>query len=176
MERSKAKPNRLIRWWCSGDMTECLEIEEQEFLFPWSEAEWTNTLRVRGVRCLVVEIGGRVAGFAMYQIGDGTWNINNLGVRKSRQRDGVGRWLVQEICRKAVVSKASRVTACVADHNLDGQLFFKALGFNCDHVLSGFFKTGGEEADAYHFVKPVGSGRTDDLWLARNQACGGTKS
>jgi GNAT superfamily N-acetyltransferase len=83
---------------------------------------------------LLARDGEDVVGFASYSF---LWPavglthslyLKELYVPQSRQREGVGRLLMQKLCELAVKNGCSRVEWMTDDSNTDAQRFYEALG------------------------------------------------
>lgn len=119
-----------IRWMIRRDMPEVLAIEESCFLDdPWDEDKFIRELRVRNNIALVAEHDERIVGYMVYQPGKRWIDILNFAVHPGCWRRKVGTRMVEKLAGKLDTNRRNRLTACVREENLDGQLFFKAMGF-----------------------------------------------
>jgi GNAT superfamily N-acetyltransferase len=83
---------------------------------------------------LLARDGEDVVGFASYSF---LWPavglthslyLKELYVRQARQRDGIGRRLMQKLCELAIKNGCSRVEWTTDTSNADAQRFYQALG------------------------------------------------
>ncbi|CAH2069250.1 unnamed protein product, partial [Iphiclides podalirius] len=82
---------------------------------------------------LVAESGGEVAGFAMCNRAYSSWTrralyVEDLFVAPHLRRAGVGRALLQELCRRALRWGVSRLDWHVLEHNAPARRFYARLG------------------------------------------------
>lgn len=84
--------------------------------------------------CLIAEIDGRPAGFALFFANYSTWlgkpgvYIEDLYVTPELRQQGIGRALVAEIVNKARVRGSGRVEWSVLDWNRPAIDFYRSLG------------------------------------------------
>ena len=130
------------------DMPEVLAIEQACFLDdPWDEDAFIRELRVRNNIAMVAERDERIVGFMLYQLGKRWLDILNFAVHPGAWRRGVGTQMVRKLTGKLSMDRRNRVAANVREENLDGQLFFRAMGFEAvaePVVIDG--------VAGYHFV------------------------
>jgi len=92
---------------------------------------------------LVVECGGRVAGFAVARrLAEGESELLNLAVDPAFRRRGVGRRLMSELTS----SHAGTLWLEVRESNADGRKFYKSLGFRETGRRPGYYAGTDESA------------------------------
>jgi GNAT superfamily N-acetyltransferase len=85
-------------------------------------------------RCLMAYFGGELAGFALYFHNYSTWKgrwglyLEDLFVRPSHRKHGVGRGLFAELARIAVREECGRFDWQVLDWNAPAIAFYERLG------------------------------------------------
>lgn len=126
------------------DLDEVLNIENMRFSSGWTESDFVNALKTKGIIGKVA-FDGRVFGYIVYsKYGsfDKRFGIRILNIASLTLRIGTGRWMLNNLtnCTK---------TARIMESNLEGQLFFQAMGFNCAKIEKDFYPNG--EA-AYLFI------------------------
>ena len=111
------------------DLDETLFGEGDRF----SKKDFIDITKTRGVVLKVMEIedgeNTRILGYILYEIKKKLFIIYKVGVLDKRK--GIGTVLVQEIINKLSSNRRYLVSAYVGENNLEGQLFFKSLGFVC---------------------------------------------
>jgi [ribosomal protein S18]-alanine N-acetyltransferase len=103
-------------------------IERAVFSDPWSERDLSDCVRT-GVPFLVAEQGGAVVGYVIAHHALDEAEILNLGVVPSRQRQGVGRALVQGMLAQLRQQGVATVFLEVRESNTVAQRLYGALGF-----------------------------------------------
>lgn len=137
-----------VRWMIRRDMAEVLAIENECFDEPWDEEDFLRALRQRNCIGMVAEVGmgGPVVGHMIYELHKTRLHLLNFAVHPARQMKGVGRQMVDRLKGKLTDDRRTRLALEIRDNNLDGQLFFRALGFKATGVLREFYPNG---VDAY---------------------------
>ena len=109
-------------------MAQVAPIERAVFSDPWSERDLSDCVRT-GVPFLVAEQGGAVVGYVIAHHALDEAEILNLGVVPSRQRQGVGRALVQGMLAQLRQQGVATVFLEVRESNTVAQRLYGALGF-----------------------------------------------
>ena len=135
-----------IRWMIRRDMPEVLDIESENFEFPWSEADFIRCLRQRNCIGMVSEYDEHVAGFMIYELHRNRLHILNFAVSEGFRRRGVGRQMVEKLINKLSPQRRNRIQLEVRETNLAAQLFFRDLGFRAVAVLRDFYDDTTEDA------------------------------
>jgi GNAT superfamily N-acetyltransferase len=93
--------------------------------------------------CLIAELDGRPAGFALFFHNYSTWTgrrgiyLEDLFVRDRARGRGVGRRLLVELARVAVARGCPRLELSVLDWN-PARRFYEGLGFRWKHDWLGY--------------------------------------
>jgi ribosomal-protein-alanine N-acetyltransferase len=135
-----------IRWMIRRDMTAVLEIENENFEFPWSEDDFIRCLRQRNCIGMVAEREDEVVGFMIYELHKNRLHILNFAVADSHKRCGIGQSMVSKLVGKLSNDRRNRIMLEVRETNLEAQLFFKQLGFRAVSVLHDFYEDSTEDA------------------------------
>lgn len=135
-----------IRWMIRRDMAEVQEIENLCFEFPWTEEVFVGCLRQRNAIGMVAERGDHVVGYMIYELHKTRLDVLNFAVQPRWHRTGVGRSMVDKLKQKTGVQHRQWITCDVREHNLDAQLFFKAMGFRCTNTIRGAYEDTDEDA------------------------------
>jgi len=111
----------------------------------WS---WTGVRVLRQIRCadtLVVTARGqrRLLGFGIMHCLDEVAHLNLLAVARDRQREGIGRRLVEWLESSARVAGIFTVNLEVRANNRSARAFYRALGYRETALLIGYY--GGRE-------------------------------
>lgn len=135
-----------IRWMIRRDMTAVLEIETQNFEFPWSEEDFIRCLRQRNCIGMVAERDDEIVGFMIYELHKNRLHILNFAVSDEHKRCGIGQSMVSKLVGKLSNDRRNRIMLEVRETNLEAQLFFKKLGFRAVSVLHDFYEDSPEDA------------------------------
>ena len=135
-----------VRWMIRRDMDEVLAIEREAFEFPWSEDDFTRSLRQRNCIGMVVEIADSVVGFMIYELHRNRLHVLNLAVARSHRRLGIGTRMMDKLAAKLSPDRRSRIVLEVRERNLPAQLFFRSRGLRAVSVLKDFYQDTTEDA------------------------------
>ena len=144
--QSKQQLSVHIRWMIRRDMPEVLEIETQNFEFPWCEEDFIRCLRQRNCIGMVAECDERVVGFMIYELHKTRLHVLNFAVASEYQRRGVGRQMIAKLISKLSNQRRTRLVLEVRETNLEAQLFFREMGFLATRVLRDFYEDTPEDA------------------------------
>jgi len=134
-----------VRWMVKRDLVDVLRIEKGSFEFSWCMRDFVGCFGCRDCVCLVVEVGGRVVGYMIYEDVGGVFRILNIAVCSCFRRQGFGGVLVGKLVEK-LGYRGSRVVLEVRESNLGAQLFFRSCGFRAVEVLNDFYSDVDEDA------------------------------
>lgn len=128
------------------NMPQVLEIENEAFVFAWTEEEFIQCLRNRNVIGMVAEIDDTVVGYMIYELHKNRLHILNFAVDAAYRRQGVGMAMVDKLVDKLSHDRRNRLLLEVRETNLAAQLFFKKAGFRAIQTLRGFYEDTTEDA------------------------------
>jgi ribosomal-protein-alanine N-acetyltransferase len=120
------------------DLLEVVEIEQQSGLSPWGwnayhlelSSEHRNLMWVaRLARTGLSSSREALAGYVVARLGAGELHINNLAVRESYRRQGIGRLLLSQILERARKAEAMAAFLEVRASNFTAQSFYERCGF-----------------------------------------------
>jgi ribosomal-protein-alanine N-acetyltransferase len=140
-----------IRWMIRRDMPEVLEIENENFEFPWLEEDFIRCLRQRNCIGMVAEFDEQVVGFMIYELHKTRLHILNFSVSDDFRRRGVGAQMVDKLISKLSPQRRTRIMLEVRETNLEAQLFFKTMGFRAVSVLRDYYEDTTEDAYLMQF-------------------------
>jgi ribosomal-protein-alanine N-acetyltransferase len=132
-----------MRWW---HIERLLPIEADLFgAERWSAAMFWNEL-AHGNYYLVALEQGEVIGYAGLSTGsDEAW-VQNIAVRRDRQRHGVGRALLTELLAEAARRGRRSVLLEVAVDNGPAQRLYDQYGFQVVGVRRGYYQPSNTDA------------------------------
>ncbi len=166
MTRYKKSPEEVgvhVRWMIRRDMEEVLAIEESSFEFPWEEEDFIKCLRQRNCIGMVAEYDEQVIGFMMYELHKNRLHVINFAVHKEFRRIGVGSQMVAKLVKKLTEQRRNRILLEIRETNLDGQLFFRKVGFRAISVLRDFYEDSDDDAYRMQFRLPLNVDDSMDL-------------
>lgn len=129
------------------DIDRIMEIEHRSFATPWSRVAFEGELvRNHFARYIVVEVDGKVAGYAgMWLIIDEA-HVTNIAIDPACRGKKLGEALLRQMMASAVRNGASRMTLEVRVSNQKAQNLYQKLGFKNYGVRKGYYTDNGEDA------------------------------
>jgi ribosomal-protein-alanine N-acetyltransferase len=129
------------------DLDGVIEVESESFTNPWTREMYTAELRDRSLcHILVVRAGGQVVGFCAFWLVCDEIHINNLAVRPSFRRRGLGAALVQAVLARAEVLGATRAMLEVRASNVTARHLYERYGFRLRATRRGYYTNPHEDA------------------------------
>jgi [ribosomal protein S18]-alanine N-acetyltransferase len=126
-----------MRWW---HIDELLPIEADLFgPEQWSAAMFWNEL-ANGNFYLVAELDGGIVGYGGLSLADREAWVQNIAVRRDRQRHGIGRRLLEALLAEAAARGAPTVLLEVAVDNGPAQRLYAEYGFETVGVRRGYYQ------------------------------------
>jgi len=133
-----------LRWW---HIDEIVRIEADLFgAEQWSPAMFWNEL-ANGHHYVVAVENGQVVGYAglAFSPPSEAW-VNNIAVRRDRQRHGIGRVLLAELLGHARRLGARHTLLEVAADNGPAQKLYERYGFDVVGVRRGYYQPSNTDA------------------------------
>jgi len=135
-----------LRPFTHDDVTIATEIEREIFSDPWPESFFHGELDQSWVYARVAEREGRIVGYLMAWLGDGTGHLGNLAVVSTMRRRGLARRLVEDLLASARMLRVQSITLEVRSSNFAAQALYRALGFRLAGLRRGYYRDTGEDA------------------------------
>lgn len=133
-----------LRWWQIDDL---LPIEKDLFgVEAWTAPMFWNELANGHHYLVATEADGTVMGYAGIAVGQGEAWINNIAVRRDRQRGGVGRALLEALLDEARQQQVGQVLLEVAADNAAAQKLYAGYGFEVIGVRKGYYQPTNNDA------------------------------
>lgn len=111
-------------------VTELLEETLSDECFRETMEAFGRQLSWDGELVLVAERGNQVAGVIIGTIDNDNGYCYRIAVRRSCQRKGIGRQLIQALKRRFELRQVRKVLVSVDDHNEALLPFYESLGFD----------------------------------------------
>lgn len=142
MQQDTVKYKRLT----ISTIPKVMEIEKVSFRHPWKPGDFFRCLRSPSVNSIVSHCDNHVAGYLIYQIEQGGFELCSVAVAPMFRRQKIGQKLVARFLMRA---GDRPVVADVAEENLGGQLFFQQCGWRCTRIVRDAYDNC--DGDAYRF-------------------------
>ncbi|MBN1173276.1 MAG: ribosomal protein S18-alanine N-acetyltransferase [Micromonosporaceae bacterium] len=127
-----------MRWW---HIEQVLPIEEELFgPERWTAGMFWNELANANYYVVALDSDGGVAGYAgLTASAEEAW-VQNIAVRRDRQRHGIGRALLEDLLGEARRQGASSTLLEVAVDNAPAQLLYASYGFEPVGIRRGYYQ------------------------------------
>ncbi|MGE5826758.1 MAG: ribosomal protein S18-alanine N-acetyltransferase [Micromonosporaceae bacterium] len=133
---------RRLRWW---DIEDLIPLERDLFgAEEWSATMFWNEL-ANGHYYIVDRDETGVVGYAGMAVAEEAW-VNNIAVRRDRQRQGVGRALLTDLLGYAADHQVRRILLEVAADNAPAQRLYARYGFDVVGVRHGYYQISKKDA------------------------------
>lgn len=136
----------MIDYMSNRHIPEVIRIEEESFLFPWTEEELRFCLRHRNITGRVALKNNRVAGFMIYETLRRRLSIASLAVDPDERGEKVGSRLVQELTYKVWCGFALGISLHVRERNVAAQCFFRSQGMIATEQIRNHYEDTDEDA------------------------------
>jgi ribosomal-protein-alanine N-acetyltransferase len=132
-----------FRWW---HVEQVLPLERQLFApEPWSEHHfWTELGQTQTRHYLVALEGDEVVGYAGYCDDPDEGFVQTLAVAPRRQREGIGRLLLDALLEHAATLPRKPVSLEVRADNEAAQQLYESRGFRRTSVRRGYYPGGAD--------------------------------
>jgi ribosomal-protein-alanine N-acetyltransferase len=133
-----------FRWW---HVEPVLEIEADLFgAEQWSAGMFWNELAGGHQYVVALDDGDDLVGYAGLAVWSPEAWVQNLGVRRDRQRQGVGRALLEWLLAEAQRQRVERVLLEVAADNTPAQRLYATHGFEAVGRRRGYYQPSNTDA------------------------------
>ena len=162
----------ILREMLVDDLDQVMEIEEELFSVPWTKEGFLTFLMKENGMFLVVEEKGRILGYCglltVLDAGDvtalalaGVWqvtgsmvsagvldegDVTNVAVRRDRQREGIGNFLMESMIRLAEERGITMIHLEVRAGNETAIRLYERQGFVRDGLRKGYYTDPTEDA------------------------------
>lgn len=129
MIRPIAEPPSSTRLMTPEDLPLVSDIERRSYEFPWSHGVFRDCL-LAGYHCVVLERGGRVAGYGILSIAAGEAHILNLCVDPNYRAHGYGEQILDQILLRARSADVREILLEVRPSNRTALDLYRKKGFH----------------------------------------------
>jgi len=132
-----------FRWWHIADV---LRLEEDLFgAEKWSAAMFWNELAHRHFYLVALD-GSEVVGYAGLAVtGDEAW-VQNIAVKRTAQRRGIGREMLEALLAEAARKGIKKTMLEVAVDNAPAQRLYATYGFEPVGIRRGYYQPSNTDA------------------------------
>ena len=128
------------------DIDQVMEIEEDLFAVPWTKEGFLTYLMKEDTMFFVVEEKGRILGFCSMMAVLDEGDILNVAVRRDRQKEGIGFFVVDSMIRMAQMQGIRVVHLEVRESNESARRLYRRLGFQEDGLRKNYYTEPAEAA------------------------------
>jgi ribosomal-protein-alanine N-acetyltransferase len=148
------EPEPTLRRMRPGDVEGVMEVERRAYPFPWTGGIFRDCMRV-GYGCWVLEWDGRLVGHSVVSIAAGEAHLLNLTIDVDHQGQGLGRFLLRSMVRKARSEGVETLFLEARPSNLAALGLYRSEGFNRIGTRPGYYPGKDGREDAWVFsVQP----------------------
>jgi len=152
--RPLSEPPTKIRSMAHDDLALVSDIERRSYAYPWSHGVFRDCL-LAGYHCLVLERGGRVAGYGILSIAAGEAHILNLCVDPNYRAHGYGERLLDAILLQARAASVREIFLEVRPSNETALALYRKKGFHQVANRPAYYQAAEGREDAAVLVKKL---------------------
>ena len=143
METKRLMEIQRFRWW---HIAEVLPLEQDLFgAEKWSSAMFWNELAQRNFYIVVVD-GDELLGYAGLAATGGEAWVQNIAVRRTAQRRGIGRVLLEALLAEAARLGVRKTLLEVAVDNAPAQKLYATYDFEPVGIRRGYYQPSNTDA------------------------------
>ena len=149
---AQLKPNLTLRPMQMDDLDAIMQIEPTIYSHSWTRGNFSDSL-ANGYSGWVLEDSEKMIGYSLLMMIMDEAHLLNLSVAKYRQKQGLGRYLLEHMCKTAKNHKALNMFLEVRPSNISAIALYENMGFCEISVRRGYYpadpkisKTGREDA------------------------------
>lgn len=128
------------------DLDFLMSIEVRAYPFPWTEGIFRDCLR-SGYGCWALTVDEILAGYSVTSVAVAECHILNLTVAPESQRQGLGRYLLREVLRRAESAGADTAFLEVRPSNAAARHLYVTEGFNEVGIRRNYYPNGGSRRE-----------------------------
>ncbi|MDC7290238.1 ribosomal protein S18-alanine N-acetyltransferase [Blautia schinkii] len=123
-----------------------MEIENDLFHVPWTRTGYFTFLTRNDSMFLVVEDKGQIIGYCGLLMVLDEGDVTNVAVRRDRQREGIGHFLMDSLVRLAEGIGITTIHLEVRAGNSTAIRLYERMGFARDGIRKGYYTNPTEDA------------------------------
>jgi len=135
---AQLKPSLSLRPMHMGDLDTIMQIEPTIYSHPWTRGNFSDSLN-SGYSAWVIEEKNEMIGYALMMMVMDEAHLLNLSVAKHRQKQGLGRYLLEHMMTIAKRHKAANMFLEVRASNISAIALYENIGFCEMAVRRGYY-------------------------------------
>ena len=136
----------ILREMLIDDLEQVMEIERELFHVPWTREGFFTFLTREDAMFLVVEEKGQILGYCGLLMVLDEGDITNVAVRRDRQKEGIGNFLMESLIRLAAERGVTTIHLEVRVGNDRAIRLYERNGFTRDGIRKGYYSDPTEDA------------------------------
>ncbi|MCK9267780.1 MAG: ribosomal protein S18-alanine N-acetyltransferase [Alkaliphilus sp.] len=137
----------IVRKMELSDIDSVVDIEKRSFPMPWTRGAFISELRRNKLaRYYVVEVGGRVVGYAGLWLVMNEAHITNIAIHPKYRGRGMGKKLVGGLIEEILKINIYRITLEVRPSNTAALALYKKFGFVPCGIRPEYYRDNNEDA------------------------------
>ena len=128
------------------DLDQVMEIEQDLFAVPWTKEGYFTFLTRENTMFLVVEEKGRILAYCGLLMVMDEGDVTNVAVRRDRQREGIGNFLMESLVRLADGMGVTTIHMEVRSGNETAIRLYERNGFTRDGIRKNYYTDPTEDA------------------------------
>jgi len=135
---AQLKPNLQLRPMQMDDLDAIMQIEPTIYSHPWTRGNFSDSLN-SGYSAWVLEENKEMIGYALMMMVLDEAHLLNLSIIKHRQKQGLGRYLLEHMITIAKRHKAANMFLEVRPSNISAIALYENMGFCEISVRRGYY-------------------------------------
>ena len=148
------KPRIEMLPMCQSDLDEVLAIEYSVCPFPWSRANFADSM-ASGYSCWVCRMDSRLVGYFVLMLAVDDAHLLTISIAEKHQRMGLGARLLRHAMRVGRDSGAKSFLLEVRPSNEKGLAIYRHFGFQQIGVRRGYYPAEKGREDALVLTHPL---------------------
>jgi [ribosomal protein S18]-alanine N-acetyltransferase len=120
------------------DLDNIMQIEPTIYSHPWTRGNFSDSLQ-NGYSGWVLEDAGEMIGYSLLMMIMDEAHLLNLSVAKHMQKQGLGRYLLEHMCKIAKTHKALNMFLEVRPSNISAIALYENMGFCEISIRRGYY-------------------------------------
>jgi len=141
------KPQYQFRPMVESDLDAIMQIEPHIYSHPWTRGNFSDSLKSEH-SAWVLEHNEKIIGYALMMMVLDEAHLLNLSITKAYQKQGLGRYLLEQMIRIAQKQKAANMFLEVRSSNISAITLYENIGFNEMAIRRGYYPAQNGREDA----------------------------
>lgn len=136
----------ILREMLVDDLEQVMEIENDLFAVPWTKEGFFTYLTRDNAMFLVVEEKEKILAYCGLLMVLDEGDVTNVAVRRGRQREGIGHFLMESLIRLASERGVDTIHLEVRAGNSTAARLYERMGFTRDGIRKNYYSDPVEDA------------------------------